>query len=148
MDSSSRAVLRKLIAAQQVLSLAVLVDGRPVQGLLPYVPLPDFTAVLVHASALASSHTGTPSGSAVLAVDSRRLDDPLQVVRVSFGGEVAAVEKDSAEYARGRELFIERFPGAEVLFTLATSPCTRWRFGAVALFKGLLAQPRLPPPIS
>jgi hypothetical protein len=46
-DSSSRAVLRKLIADQRVLSLPVLVDGKPVLGLLAYVPLPDFSALLV-----------------------------------------------------------------------------------------------------
>jgi len=118
-DTGSRAVLRKLIAGQQVLSLAVLVEGKPVLGLLPYVPLPDFSAVLVHASALARHSRGLRPGAPFSILLHDRVDDPLQVVRVSFEGEVATVEKDSAEYQRGRELFIQRFPNSEVLFTLS-----------------------------
>ena len=118
MDSSSRAVLRKLVVEQRVLSLAVLVDARPVLGLLPYAPLPDFSAVLVHASALARHTQGLRPGAPFSILIHGRVDDPLQVVRVSFEGEVATVEKDSAEYERGRELFLQRLPNSEVLFTL------------------------------
>lgn len=133
MDTSSRAVLRKLITDQQVLSLAVLVDGQPVLGLLPYVPLSDFSAVLVHASALARHTQGLRSGAPFSILVHDPVEDPLQVVRASFEGEVATVEKDSAEYARGRELFIERLPSAEVLFTLGdftmySLPLRRGRF--------------------
>ena len=118
MDSINRVALRNLISEQRVLSLAVLVDRKPVLGLLPYVPLPDFSAALVHASALARHAQGLGSGAPFSILIHDRVEDPLQVVRVSFEGESATVEKDSAEYEHGRELFLQRFPNSEVLFTL------------------------------
>ncbi len=133
MDDGSRAVLRNLISDGRVLSLAVLVDGKPVQGLLSYVPLPDFSAVLVCASALARHTKGLRAAAPFSILLYGPVDDPLQVVRVSFEGEVLLLEKNSAEYARGRELFIERLPNAEVLFTLPdfnlySLPLTHGRF--------------------
>jgi hypothetical protein len=80
-------VLRTLIADQQVLSLAVLVDRKPVLGLLPYAPLPDFSAVLVHASALARHTQGLRPGTPFAILIHDRVDDPLQVVRVSASKE-------------------------------------------------------------
>jgi heme iron utilization protein len=117
-DTNGRAVLRKLIADQQVLSLAVLVGDKPVLGLLPYAPLSDFSAVLIHASALARHTQGLYPGAPFSILIHDRVDDPLQVVRVSFEGQVALLEKGSVEYERGRELFLRRLPQAQVLFTL------------------------------
>ena len=41
----------------------MLNDAKPVLGLLPYAPLPDFSAVLVHASALARHTQGLRPGA-------------------------------------------------------------------------------------
>jgi hypothetical protein len=54
-------------------------------------------------------------------------------IHFSFEGEVVVVEKDSAEYERGRELFLQRLPDSEVLFTLGdftmySLPLRRGRF--------------------
>ena len=118
MNSSSRAVLRKLLSDQRVLSLAVLVNSKPVTGLLTYVLLPDFSAVLVYVSALARHSQGLHTGAPFSLLIHDQVDDPLQVVRVTFEGEVTAVERGSAEYEQGRELFIGRIPNSEMLFSL------------------------------
>ena len=93
--------------------------GDRLQALLPYVPLPDFSAVLIHASALARHTKGLLQGAAYSILIHDRVEDPLQLIRVSFEGQVESGIKDSAEYATSRELFIERFPDGEVLFTLS-----------------------------
>ena len=118
MDSSSRTVLRRLIDEQRTLSLAVLIDGKPSAGLLPYAPRLDFSAVLVHASALARHSRGLYSGAPFSILIHDRVDDPFQVVRVTFEGQVETLRKDSVEYEQARELFLQRFPTSDVLFTL------------------------------
>ncbi len=133
MDNGSRTALRNLIADQRVLALAVLVEGKPTQGLLSYAPLPDFSAVLVTASALARHTQGLRSGAPFSILIHGEVNDPLQVVRASFEGEVQVVDKKSADYSASRELFVGRFPDAEVLFTLPdfnlySLPLTRGRF--------------------
>lgn len=133
MDSPSRTALQRLITEQKVLSLAVLVDGIPVQGLLAYVPLPDLSAVLIHASSLARHTKGLVAGAPFSILIHDEVTDPLQVVRATFEGEVAIVERDSAEFERGRELFLQRLPNSEVLFTLGdfkmcSLPLARGRF--------------------
>lgn len=41
MLKSTARLIRTLLDGERVLSLAVLVDGAPFAGLLPFVPLPD-----------------------------------------------------------------------------------------------------------
>jgi len=133
-ESITRAALRNLISEQRVLSLAVLIDAKPVQGLLPYALLPDFSAVLIFASALARHSQGLSSDAPFSILIHDRVDDPLQVARASFEGEVSVVAQESPSYERARELFLQRCPNdSEVLFTLGdftmySLPLTRGRF--------------------
>jgi len=133
-DSITRTALRNLINEQRVLSLAVLVNAKAVQGLLPYALLPDFSAVLIFASALARHSQGLRSGAPFSILIHDSVDDPLQVARVTFEGEVSVVEQESPEYEHARELFLQRFPNdGEVLFTLGdftmySLPLGRGRF--------------------
>lgn len=133
MDSTSRAALRRLITEQKVLSLAVLVDRRPVLGLLAYALQSDFSAVLIHASSLARHTQGLRPGAPFSFLIHDSVIDPLQVVRASFEGAVAIIERGSPDFERGRDLFLRRFPESGVLFTLAdfrmcSLPLQRGRF--------------------
>ena len=133
-DSITRAALRNLISEQRVLSLAVVVDANAAQGLLPYALAADFSGVFIFASALAHHSQGLRSGAPFSILIHDHVEDPLQVARVSFEGEVSVVEQESPEYERARELFLQRFPNdSEVLFTLGdftmySLPLTRGRF--------------------
>ena len=49
MDPAATSALRALLDTERILTLAVVVDGAPVAALLPFVPTPDRTAVLVQA---------------------------------------------------------------------------------------------------
>jgi hypothetical protein len=121
MTPEDRAQLRDLLIQQRVLSLAVLMDGAPYVGLLPFAMLPDCSAALVHASALAK-HTaglkeGAPFGVLVHFPDNADAD-PLQLPRVTLQGAVHLMAKESAEYAIARTLYLDKFPQSEQTFAL------------------------------
>lgn len=121
MDREDRALLKDLLTGQRVLSLAVQVDGRPCAGLLPYVVLPDFSAVLIHASDLARHSRGLTAGAAfgaVIHLPDRVDADPLQLPRLTVEGTVSILRRGSREYESGRELYLGRFPGSAQTFAL------------------------------
>jgi len=121
MDDRDRELLRELLAHQRVLSLAVVVEGKPHAGLLPFVVRPDFSAALIHASDLARHSQGLTAGApfGVVIHFPDRLDaDPLQLPRVTLEGTVAVLERGTEEYRAGAELYLARFPGSAQTFAL------------------------------
>lgn len=131
MTPEARAHLKQLLDGQRVLSLAVLIGGEPHIGLLPFVPSPDHTGVLVHASTLARHTKGLhdPGRFSVLIHQSEEaLSDPLQVPRVSFQGEAKGIERDTEEYEKAKRQFLARFPEANVTFDLADFQLFELRF--------------------
>ena len=139
MDDRDRSLLKELLAHQRVLSLAVLVDGRPYAGLLPFVVRDDFSAALVHASDLARHSKGlapgAPFGSVIHLPD--RVDaDPLQLPRVTLEGTVAVLERGTPEYDAGRELYTNRFPASARTFALGDFRLYELAFEAGRLIGG------------
>ncbi len=121
MNDRDRRLLKELLAHQRVLSLAVEVEGRPHAGLLPFVIRPDFSAALVHASGLARHSKGLQPGApfgAVIHFPDRVEADPLQLPRVTLEGTVSVLERGTAEYQAGRELYLARFPHSAQTFAL------------------------------
>ena len=49
MEEEELSLVRKLLTESRVLSLGVLVDGKPHVGLLPFVAATDYRSALVHA---------------------------------------------------------------------------------------------------
>lgn len=120
---STITALRTLLAEQRVLALAVTLppDGVPQAGLLPFVPLPDRSGVLVHASRLARHSAGlAPAAvaSALIHEGDAADKDPLQLRRVTFACRVRPLERDSAEWLAGRARYLGRFADAAVTFDL------------------------------
>jgi heme oxygenase (biliverdin-IX-beta and delta-forming) len=121
MDERDRDLLRDLLTHGRVLSLAVIVEGRPYAGLLPFVVRPDFSALLIHASDLARHSKGLDDGAAFGAVihsPDRPDADPLQLPRVTLEGSVSVLERGTPRYQAGRELYVGRFPGSAQTFAL------------------------------
>ncbi len=121
MTPEARAHLKQLMEGQRVLSLAVLVNGEPHLGLLPYAIQPGHSALLVHASSLARHTEGlhSPGKIAVLIHQSEEaVGNPLQVPRVSFHGNAAVLERESPEYEAAKTCYLERFPDSAVTFEL------------------------------
>jgi putative heme iron utilization protein len=119
MTTEDRDQLRDLFDNQRVLSLAVLVDGAPYVGLLPFAMQP--YGPLVHASALAKHTAGLKDGapfSALVHLPDHDDADPQQIPRITLHGQVRRYPKDSADYAAGRAAYLSKFPQSEQTFAL------------------------------
>jgi heme iron utilization protein len=113
--------LRSLLDGQRVLALAVVADGVPYCGLLPFVPLPAYDGVLIHASRLARHTRGLVAGtrvSALIHVQDAPGQDPLQVQRVTFECSVLPLARDGEDWRAGRDRYLQRFADAAVTFGL------------------------------
>lgn len=120
MDRGDLILLKGLLRHQRLLALAVIADGRPVAGVVPFVASPDFGALAVHVSALTRHAQGLGGGapwSGVVHVPDSSAVDPLQVARVYLEGASRRLE-DEAVLEAVRAKWIERFPSAEMTVDL------------------------------
>jgi hypothetical protein len=115
MDREAVRGLARLLRGQRLVSLAVVAEGRPVAGLLPFLAAPDLGALVVHASGLARHSAGLGEGrpwSGVVHEADDGEGDALQVPRVVLEGasrEVPAEERGALQVA-----WLARFPSAEL----------------------------------
>jgi len=121
MDRDVLRSIRDLLTRRRVLALAVLVDGEPEAGLLPFALRKDFGAVYVQASDLARHARGlraaTQVGILVHANDTPD-EDPMQLARLTVQASIRVLERDSDEFASASQRFVERFPSAETTLSL------------------------------
>jgi putative heme iron utilization protein len=120
LKSTARAI-RGLLDGERVLTLAVIVDGVPHAGLLPFVPQPGYSAVLVHASRMSRHGAGLAAGRAVgilLHEQDAPEKDPLQLKRATFDCSVHPLERKGSEWLEGRERYLGRFPDSRITFNL------------------------------
>lgn len=121
MSPEDRELLRSLLTESRVLSLGVDVEGRPYVGLLPFVVAPDFSYLLVHASALARHSRGLGEGkpfSVLLHASDDGARDPLQLPRLTLDGRSEALTRDSTPWKEGRARYEARFPTSAPTFSL------------------------------
>jgi putative heme iron utilization protein len=131
MKSEELRTLKTLLTESRVLSLGVVVDGRPHVGLLPFVTTTDFGSVVIHASQLARHSRGLQPGSRFSILIHSALDDekdPLQVSRVTISGTVHLVAQSDLEYEALRKAYIKRFPSSKKAFTLGDFNLYRLHF--------------------
>jgi len=112
-------VLRRLMTEVRVLGLAVVVDGEPVAGLLPFLAATDLLSLDVHVSRLARHTRGLGAGaafSAVLHEPDRVEADPMALPRLLVRGHVESIGE--SELARLRHAWTSRFPSAMLTLEL------------------------------
>jgi len=118
----ARARLEALLTAQRQLALAVVVDGEPVAGLVPYVVAADFGALYIQASRLARHTRGLETGarwSGVVHEPDSEAQDPLQVARLVLEGGVTQLDGESPDFKDAARAFLRRFPAAAMTLQLA-----------------------------
>jgi putative heme iron utilization protein len=131
MDQEELSLVRKLLTDCRVLSLGVLVDGKPHVGLLPFVAAADYRSALVHASQLARHSRGLQPGSpfsALIHACDEQENDALQVRRVSISGTVQLVAQADADFNASRQAYINRFPSSKQTFLLGDFNLYRLHF--------------------
>ena len=139
MNDETRELLRKLLTGERVLSLAVVAEGEPVAGLLPFVPTADFGALLVQASRLARHSKGLREGapfSALIHAPDAEDADPLQILRVTLGGKVEALPAEGPEAEEARVAYLARFPTAGITLGLGDFGFYRLRIESGRLVAG------------
>ncbi len=138
MDAAELTLMRKLLTERRVATLAVLLDGEPYTGLLPFVVAEDFSAAFIHASDLAQHSAGLQPGapySLLIHADDAPDADPLQIPRLSLQGHVERLEHDTPAYTQAAGRYQKRFPNSAVTFSfrdfhLYRLPFERGRFVA------------------
>ena len=122
MQEHDAALLRDLFTAHRVLALALVADGEPVLGMVPFVAEADLTAVLIHVSHLAphgrALAAGVPFAVLIHGLDTPGVS-PGEIPRVRLSGRAAHVPRDSASYPAARDAYLARFPDSAVTFTMA-----------------------------
>lgn len=121
MDTEDRTLLGRLLTEQRLLSLALLVDGEAVVGLLPFTVAEDFSAVYVQASSLARHTQGLASGarfSAVIHRPDSPDSDPLQTPRLVVEGVVEPLTAGHTELEDATRSFLRRFPSSAMTLAL------------------------------
>lgn len=114
-------LLRDLLRRQRLVSLALVVDGRPVAGALPFLAAPDLSALVVHASALARHTAGLGEGrewSGVVQEPDAPERDALATPRVMLEGTSRRIE-DERVLGVIRGAWAERYPSAAMTLELA-----------------------------
>lgn len=121
MKNDDMTLLKELLTVRRVLSLAVVADGLPILGMVPFVAEPDLAAVLVHVSQLAP-HGKHLAAGAPFAILIHGLDTPDQepgeIPRVRFTGTAEPLPPAAEAYPSARERYLARFPNSVVTFSL------------------------------
>jgi hypothetical protein len=113
--------LRGLLLGHRVISVAVVADGQPIVGLLPYAVTGDRSALIVQASALARHSKGLVAGapwSGLVHEPDSPGTDPLQVPRLQIEGVVDPLGRDRPEFEPCAQAFVSRFPPAATTLQL------------------------------
>lgn len=126
MDKQSADTLRDIVDSTSVASLGTLGPSGPLVSMVPVAI--DGRRLIIHVSGLAA-HTAQLRANARVSVMLMKPEtagaNALALPRISFEAEAREIERDSEEYGEARALYLNRHPGAEMLFG----------FGDFALFE-------------
>ena len=150
LEKEELSLVRKLLTDCRVLSLGVLIDGKPHVGLLPFVTATDYRSALIHASQLARHSRGLQPGSpfsALIHASDEQQNDALQVPRVTISGAVQLVAQADADFESSRQAFIDRFPSSAQTFHLGDFNLYRLHFEWGRLVSGFARAISLSPDI-
>jgi putative heme iron utilization protein len=131
MLKSTARVIRELLDGQRFLTLAVVSDGAPYAGLLPFVAVDGYSGVLVHASRMSKHGAALAAGGRagiLLHEQDGPGKDPLQIKRATFDCDVHPLERKGDAWVAGREIYLQRFPDSRITFNLGDFTLYRLAF--------------------
>ena len=121
MDQKSELILARLIRSTRVAALGTLHDGEPNLAMVAYAFAEDFLAFYIHVSRL-GKHTADlendPRLSLLITETDDRRADPQTLARLSIRGVAEVLPRTDSGYTQVRQIYLERFPEAEQLFSL------------------------------
>jgi putative heme iron utilization protein len=141
-------LLRELLTGRRVLALALVADGEPVLGMVPFAAEADLSAVLIHVSSLAPHGRviapGAPFAVLIQGPDAPELN-PGEIPRVRLSGRAEHLPRGSAGYPAARAAYLARFPDSELTFALADFELYRLPFDGGRLVAGFARTVNLRP---
>ena len=146
MEATDLKLLRDLLRGEKLLTLAVVVDGAPVAGVLPFRAEADLASLLVHTSRLARHSRGLVAGapfSAAIHLPLAPGVDALQSQRVVLEGAVETVP--DVEHAAIAADWVEAFPSAAMTVGLGDFLFHRLRLQSGRLISGFARASALEP---
>jgi hypothetical protein len=120
MDSNTEATFHALLA-QPVAALGTLHDGAPFVSMVPVVPAPEGAGFLIHVSRLAQHTRDLVADGRVSLMLMQPMDDdldPLALPRLTVQAQAEAIAADSAAHEAAAEVYLARFPQAEMTLGL------------------------------
>lgn len=133
MDQQSEQTLASLIRSIRVAALGTLHEGEPNLAMIAYAFAKDFSAFYIHVSRL-GKHTvdmeNDPHVSLLIAEADDRRADPQTLARVSVRGTAEILQRTDPSYVQVKNIYLERFPEAEQLFSLGDF--NLWKIGPKA----------------
>lgn len=121
MDEQSEQTLARLIRQTRIAALGTLHEGEPNLAMVAYSFAEDFSAFYIHVSRL-GKHTmdmeNDPRVSILITETDDRRPNPQTLARVSIRGMAEVLARNDPGYAQVRQIYLERFPEAEQLFSL------------------------------
>jgi hypothetical protein len=115
--------LSALIRARRSAALAVIdAEGAPLTAMVSYVETPDLSGLLLHLSGLSAHKRAllrdTRCSLLICQEDHAGVAEVMQLERVAIQGEAAVIAKSGPDYAAMRARFLQKLPGAELMFGL------------------------------
>jgi putative heme iron utilization protein len=121
MDSTSEEALARLLRQTRIAALGTIHDGEPNQAMVAVAHESDFSGFYIHVSKL-GKHTGdmedNPRVSLLFTEADDQRPDPQTLARVSIQGVPEILPRNAPDYGRVKDLYLQRFPEAEQLFSL------------------------------
>lgn len=121
MDPVSELTLARLLRQARIAALGTLHDGEPNLAMVAVAVESDFSAFYILVSTL-GKHTrdmeADPRVSLLFTEADDHRADPQTLARVSIQGTAEELPRHAPAYPRIRDLYLQRFPEAEKLFSL------------------------------
>ena len=119
-DPANSAHIVKLLRTRKWAALGTLHDGAPSVSMVLYAPAPELSAFYLHLSRL-SQHTldirADERVSLMITADEADYPNVQQMPRISIAGRALKVQTGDPDAARAQQLYLERFPSAQAMFT-------------------------------
>jgi putative heme iron utilization protein len=121
MNLEDLTALREFIRRHRQAVLAVSANDEPITAMTVYVAEPALRSALIHLSNL-SQHKrmllANPRCSLLIAEPDDGRAEAMTLARVTLQGNAARIEKDSADYAQAKAVYLAASPASELMFGL------------------------------
>ena len=138
-EPKTHALLRDLLSARDVASLATLHEGAPAISMVPYAIADDGSGFLVHVSRLAA-HTGDllADSRCALLVMAPESDDvsPTSLPRAAATLSAEPIDRESPGYDDAARNYLDWIPDGAPMFEMADFVLFRLRVVSVRLVQG------------